>query len=461
MKTRFNSHISITLILLILAALSCKKFVQVDPPPTQIVSTQIFSDEKTAIAAVNGLYSMLGVGNLNILNGGITLYTSAASDEIYPTATNADVNPFYTNSVPANHSNLFNRLWKPAYNNNGIYTANAILEGLNSSSSIADSIKKQLTGEVKVIRALEYFYLVNLFGDVPLITATGFENNSILPRTSSDKIYDFLVKELNEASSLLSPYYPSANRGRINNWTAVSLLARVYLFKSDWSNAESSATAVINSGMYSLNSNLASVFSSITSPETIWQLVRDNSNTAEGGTFLPASTTVKPAYALTSYLLNTFETGDLRKNAWTSKNKVSGVDYYYPYKYRSRISSQPTEYYILFRLAEQYLIRAEARAKKGDIGGAASDLNMIRARAGLTNTTAATQPEMLTAILKERQTEFFCETGHRWFDLKRTGNADAVLSAIKGTYWQSTDTLFPIPQAEIDKNSNLKQNPGY
>jgi hypothetical protein len=459
MKTIINLYKNFSFIFLTVVAFgSCKKFVQVGPPPTQIQSKQIFSDEQSAMAAANGLYSMLGVGNLNILNGGITLYTGAASDELYPTASNVDVNPFYTNSVPANHSNLYNRLWKSAYNNNGIYTTNAILEGLNSSS-ISDSIKKQLTGEVKVIRALEYFYLLNLFGDVPLVTTTDFETSSVLSRTSSEKIYQFLIRELNEASLLLDS--STDNRAKINKWAAVSLLARVYLYKSDWANAEGRATEVINSGRYSLNTNPSTVFSSISSNETIWQLARDNSNTAEGATFMPSSTTVKPTYALTTYLLNGFEPGDARKTAWISKNKVAGVDYYYPYKYKSRTATQPGEYYILLRLAELYLIRAEARAQKGDIAGASSDLNLIRTRAGLPNTTAVTQASLLDAVFKEKQTELFCELGHRWFDLKRTGKADLVLTSTKGNNWQSTDALLPIPQAEIDKNPNLKQNPGY
>jgi hypothetical protein len=203
------------------------------------------------------------------------------------------------------------------------------------------------------------------------------------------------------------------------------------------------------------------VFNSINSNETIWQLARDNGNTAEGATFIPSSTTVRPTYALTNYLLNAFEAGDLRKSAWTAKNKVSGVDYYYPFKYKSRTATQPTEYYILFRLAEQYLIRSEARARKGDVTGAVSDLDLIRTRAGLANSTANTQAALISAVMNERQVELFCELGNRWFDLKRTGKADSILASIKGTNWQNTDVLLPIPQTEIDKNPTLNQNPGY
>lgn len=116
---------------------------------------------------------------------------------------------------------------------------------------------------------------------------------------------------------------------------------------------------------------------------------------------------------------------------------------------------------MVFRLAEQYLIRAEARAQQGDATGAKADINAIRNRAGLPDTDADGQASILAAIEHERRIEFFTEWGHRWFDLKRTGRADAVLSPIKPN-WQSTDVLFPIPLQEIENNPNLlPQNAGY
>ena len=95
---------------------------------------------------------------------------------------------------------------------------------------------------------------------------------------------------------------------------------------------------------------------------------------------------------------------------------------------------------------------------------AAADLNVIRQRAGLTNTTATGQQAILNAILHERQVEFFTEWGHRWFDLKRTGNVNAVMSVVtpqKGGIWNANWALYPIPISEITLNPNLKQNPGY
>jgi hypothetical protein len=167
-------------------------------------------------------------------------------------------------------------------------------------------------------------------------------------------------------------------------------------------------------------------------------------------------------FAVTPYLLDAFEPNDLRKTNWLKSNTVSGTTYFYPYKYKVRTAAPPyTEYYMVFRLAELYLIRAEARAQQNNTSGAQDDLNKIRSRAGLQNTTADTQQLLLTAIIHERRIEFMAEWGHRWFDLKRTGMSDAVLGPLKSPTWQSTDTLYPILQYELDTDPFLTQNPGY
>ena len=128
-----------------------------------------------------------------------------------------------------------------------------------------------------------------------------------------------------------------------------------------------------------------------------------------------------------------------------------------------RDATAGNEYNVLLRLAEQYLIRAEARAQRDKItgsGSAAEDLNVVRSRAGLLGTTATTKTAMLLAIENERAHELFSELGHRWFDLKRTGRADAVLGPQKAT-WTSTAVLFPIPASQILYNNKLNQNLGY
>ena len=142
--------------------------------------------------------------------------------------------------------------------------------------------------------------------------------------------------------------------------------------------------------------------------------------------------------------------------------------YYFPYKYQSSATSTVTEYVMMLRLAEQYLIRAEARANQGNTSGAISDLNVIRARAGLNAYAGQTdQNSVDSAILHERQVELFSEWGHRWFDLIRTGVVNNVMGGTngvcqaKGGSWMVTDILFPIPQIERTNDPNLTQNAGY
>jgi hypothetical protein len=219
---------------------------------------------------------------------------------------------------------------------------------------------------------------------------------------------------------------------------------------------------LIGQAPFSLEEDVANVFLKESS-ETIWQLKPkyggDNAN--EGTTFYigvgpPQVAALRPAF------IQDMETGDLRRQHWVGEVTNNTATWYFPYKYKEHQNTGTSlEYSIVFRLAEQYLIRAEARARQGNIAGAQQDLNIIRQRAGLQNTTASTKEELLEAILAERRFELFSEHGHRWFDLRRTGRAGEVLPPIKSG-WKSTDVLLPIPEEELLMNPNLKpQNPGY
>jgi len=139
--------------------------------------------------------------------------------------------------------------------------------------------------------------------------------------------------------------------------------------------------------------------------------------------------------------------------------------YYFPYKYKANGTyTSPQETVALFRLAELYLIRAEAQAQQGNLGGAIADLNMVRTRAGLSGTTAVTQSDVLAAILRERRAELFTESGQRFFDLRRTGNLDAVMNVIaplKGGVWASFKAWWPISVTDIQNDTHLTQTPGF
>jgi hypothetical protein len=143
---------------------------------------------------------------------------------------------------------------------------------------------------------------------------------------------------------------------------------------------------------------------------------------------------------------------------------INNVSYTYPYKYKLRTNASIAEANVVLRLAEQYLIRAEARAYTNKVTGnnsAESDLNVIRSRVGLPNTTAIALTEMVDAIVNERQTELFTEWGHRWFDLKRLDRVNTVLGVNKAPGWDAADLVWPIPISEMNLNVFLTQNPGY
>jgi hypothetical protein len=127
----------------------------------------------------------------------------------------------------------------------------------------------------------------------------------------------------------------------------------------------------------------------------------------------------------------------------------------------SGTSTVKTEALAFLRLAEMYLIRAEARAENSDLSNAISDLDVIRSRAGLLTPTdpAITQSDLLDAIARERRLEMFAELGHRWLDLKRTDKANTILKDKPN--WSTYDQLYPIPFADIQANPSIKQNDGY
>jgi hypothetical protein len=443
---------------------SCKKFVEAKPPIDQLTTAEVFSDDASAESAMRGLYIQMRGGNTYLFaNGGMTLFTGLTGDELVNRTASATYDPYAKNAIISTDYTIDNYIWLDAYKY--IYQANALIENTQASPSLSAPVKQQITGEAKFIRAFCHFYLFNLFGTIPLSTTTDYKVTSIQERADSATVYAQIVLDLKDATQTLSASYPSDDKGRVNKWAAVSLLNRVYLYTRDWKDAEQGAAAVINSGMYSLDS-LNAVFLAA-SDEAILQLTPTSfsSNTTEGFDFVPSSPTTRPTFLINSNLLNAFEPGDERRIAWIDSSIIGGSTYYYPYKYKVRSSSPPVEYYIILRLGEQYLIQAEALAQEGNLSQAMASLDMIRTRAGLPSIAMTdpviSQQDLLQAIYHEEQVELFAEWGHRWFDLKRTGRIDQVLGSEKSSVWAPTDAYYPIPNNEILSNPRLTQNPGY
>jgi hypothetical protein len=457
--TKSNNYLWLSLLLILNA---CDSFVAVDLPESQLTNVAVFEDNATANAALTSIYSKIrDNGILTGTNSGISNQLANYTDDMvaYGNPTNPSF-PFYNDNVlPSNTS--ISDYWNASYNQ--IYSANAILEGVDLSTELSEENKKLLQGEAFFIRALVHFNLVNLFGDVPYIKETDYRKNATASRMPTQQVSENIILDLEKAITLLPENYSSTSRVRPTKYVAIALLSRTYLYTKAYAQAANEATTVLNqTAIYSLEENLNDVFL-LRSKETIWQLQAGISgqNTQEAAVFIFLSGPPS-LVALSDNLIASFLPADMRKTNWTKAITDGTTTWYHANKYKERdFTGVSKEYSIVFRLAELYLIRAEARAHQGDLIGATEDLNIIRQRAGLAPTMAISQAEIITAIVQERRWEFFTEHGHRFFDLKRLNLLDNTLSAVKPG-WNTTDQLFPIPQSELSTNPYLRpQNPGY
>lgn len=447
---------------------SCEDYVEVQAPDHKIVSDVVFSSDETALSAMKGIYNQLFRAPFS---GGweysVTALAGLSADELhYLRTTNLTYVEFEKNEIsPSNSSNL--SVWSSSYNM--IYMANSVLEGIMVSDQLTEEIQLRLEGEAKFVRAFTYFYLTNLYGEIPLLLTTDYRNNAIGSQNSVDEVYQQIISDLEDSIDFLGPGYFDGDRTNVNRFVAMALLARVYLYRQDWEQAEKLSSQVIEQNQtYEILEDLDQVFL-MNSREAIWQLSpigRGNilTNTNEGSIFI-----IDPIFSffanfkLSDGFVDSFQARDKRLSHWVGFHE--GIDAHYAYKYKDRNSTNNiTEYSMVLRFAEQYLIRAEARTMQGDLPGAIEDLDKILGRANLglmeDLNPSINKEALLDVIMEERKKEFFTEWGHRWFDLKRTGSAAEILGR-DNPMWQNTDVLYPIPDEERMKNTNLKQNPGY
>jgi hypothetical protein len=445
-----------------LMQVACDDFVGVSLPDSQLTAPAVFEDKATANAAMVAVYAKIREnGLLSGTPSGLSHQLGNYTDELtyFGNPLNNSLD-FYNNTLLASDRGLAD-LWNSSYNQ--IYAANAVLQGVQQSTTLPQAAKDEFMGEAVFVRALLHFYLINLYGAIPYVTSTNYKQNSVVSKKPVNEVYLLIKNDLNQAISLLPEEYTTEERVRPNKATAQALLARLNLYTGAWEEASNAASAVLNNtDLYSWNDLLDLEFLK-ESTATIWQLAPglEGKNTEEAITFI-FTLGPPPLSALSDAFVASFAANDLRKSHWIGTVTSGSSSWYYPNKYKeSEYTGSSVEYSILFRLAEMYLIRAEARAHQGDLIGAREDLNKVRSRAGLGDTPTTTAEEIISAVLQERRFEFFTELGHRFFDLKRTNTIDAALSPLKPG-WDAKDKLFPIPASEILLNPNLgPQNPGY
>lgn len=425
-------------VVLVAALPSCKKYL--DVTPSDLVSDeQTIFDKTSAETALRGAYR--GLASLNYSGGFQNTVLQSGADVISVNTSLTDLS--VTNYDLRSDIPFLQTYWNNNYNT--INRTNHIIEKVPAVTDLklTDPIRNQILGEAYFIRALSYFDLVRLYGNVQIfLTPTKTVADKLgVKKSSKAQVLAQVLDDLNKAEGLLST---TVIRNRANVFTVYALRARLYLYQEKYEEAEQDAGKVIANSNFKLIKpfNLAAG-----TTESILELTYSINDQNPGFSLWKGNRQLSPGTALHN-LLNDPAVGGGRKilSVVNSSNQyIGGI---FP------VNTSPN--YVL-RTAEVYLIRAEARAKKTtpDLDGAVSDLNEVRLRSGIEKTTAVTQQEIVLAIENERRVEFALEP-HRWFDLVRTGRAAAVLGVSNPNKY-----IFPIPAAEILANPALEQNPDY
>jgi hypothetical protein len=438
---------------LLVTTAGCKKFLNVQPVD-EVSDASTIVDATSSETAVRGVYRTMAQ---NYYGGLYETFGYLGGDDIVWTGSQAVIQQFISHNVTADNNNL-ETVWAGIYQT--INGANEVIAKVPKvvDPAFAAGQQNQLTGEGYFIRALAYFDLARCWGGVPITltpTTTATEKNKIA-RSTLDQTYAQVLSDLDAADSLMS--LPTAqNPVRANKETAWALKARYYLYQKDWANAEVYASKVIaDNTNYQLLAPFSSWFqpaSAVATKESVFELSYNATytNSSRGYWQPPALGGTRqwaPGDSIAALLTNPQIGGGRSALVAQTSTKAWYGNLFY--------RSPATDPSYIIRIAELYLIRAEARAGQNELSDALADLNAIRARAGLAGSTAVSQSDILLAIEQENRVEFALEP-HRWFDLVRTGRAQAVLGITS-----SDQLLFPIPVTEIQlSNGVLIQNPGF
>jgi len=441
--------ITYLLISFVLILASCSKVLDVEPIAS--ISSETALNDKVGIErAVIGSYTALQAAGLYGRNR--VIVGDLAADNLKWTGTTYEYYQIENNAVPAGNA-IIEGTWIAAYD--GLNRVNNVLSALGGIDDLTAEERVKYEGEALFMRALFHFNLLTYFGGVPIKTTPTLDISNVnQARNSTDQVYEQIIADLLLAEAKLPDTMPV---GRANSFAASALLARVYLTRfhthgnaADAVAAVEKADKVITEGGFSLVAPYAALLEGSNS-EVIFEIVFDVQNKNRlAEYFFPRSLAGRYEIAPSGDLTQSYESGDQRFEASIATDPENKV---YCIKYEQL--SAGSDAVIVLRLAEMYLIRAEALAyTNGDITAVQSDINTIRSRAGLAPATADSYDELKLAIENERRHEFAFE-GHRWFDLVRTKRAASLLG-IDEKY-----TLFPIPLSEMQTNRLMEQNDGY
>ncbi len=447
-----KSYIVAFSFLTVLAFSSCKKFLDVQPVDA-VSDEQTITDKTSAETALRGVYRGLSDDNYYGVNFPSVGYLSG--DNVQWTGSQSIVQQFIDHNVRSDNATV-EGIWTAIYST--INRANNVIEKVPAVDDplLLQDEKNQLTGEAYFIRGLAYFDIARTWGGAQIVLnpTTDAGTQQGIQRSSLGDTYNQVLADLNQAEALLE-VPDGQNPVRANKETVWALKARYYLYQKNWDSAVYYAGQVIDDNSnYALLKPYGAFFQNnvVATKESVFELSysatyvnghRDQwQPPANGGTRQWA-----PNDAFVS-LANDPDTGGNRDVlvAETNQGLWYGNLYY---------RSPATDPAYVIRIAELYLIRAEAEAQTGKLTESLKDLNAIRERAEVPDFTSTDAAAILLAIENENRVEFGLE-GHRWFDLVRTGRAAAVLGVTDANH-----LVLPIPVTEITVDPDLTQNPGY
>ena len=476
-----KSRIGIGCLVLALAQGGCGDLLT-EAPRDVLTTENFYRTEADAVAAIAAAYNTLSSNEVFSRHMKSSLIN--ASDIAAPGALAGSAVVIQTTRLSWDATNPRVTLpWDGLYRT--VTRANVLIEEL-PGVEMADAGRAQIMGEAKFLRALAYFYLVRLYGDVPLVTTTK-EQLGQPARTPKERVFEQILLDAREAAGLLPLRWNASNRGRASRGAAQVLLADVHLWRSsaegrnEWQLAADQAKQVIDSNVFALEPVYIDAFlpGSQRRREEIFAAQASGQTGApqilSAEIFYPRELGVNQlggnaAAMPLPWHYASYPSGDQRfaQSFFTSAVRADGrtitfAPHIYKFRPTTRPGPQDTNWPI-YRHAEALLFYAEAVNELGRPGEAVQYLNMIRARAKIPPYAGAlTQSAVREALFTERRLELAFE-GDRWFDLVRRG-PDFFVTQLKNdstaTDVQPTDMLWPIPQTELDVNPNLTQNPGY
>ena len=432
-----------------LSTVSCSDFLD-QKPDNYISDAAVIQTLSSAKAALNGAYHDLASSSYyggQYFDAGVNL----AADNVTWTGSLNYYYDFDTHQYSAENQ-LLSYAWYAIYAT--VNQTNQVIDKVTVLNDGSESERRRIIAEATVIRSLAFFDLARTWGNIPVVkqatsSPTQFDG---VKQTKAKDVYRLVVDDVLAIYNDLSEL---SDRVHVTRSAADAFLARVYLYLEQWDKAEQYASKVIDNGNYALGT-IQDLIDNKETAESIWELAYSSSFTNQQSTYWRSPDQGGrhewgPSKELVQLLADPTVGGD-RKAFYQDFSSAQVPDYFVGTLYhRSTLDDDV----IIFRLAEQYLIRAEARANQQNVSGALSDLNIIRRRANISEIVdVASTQELLNLIADERRVELALEP-HRWFDLIRTGKAESVLG-IK-TY----QTLFPIPYNDIQADKDLVQNDNY